>query len=292
MKFKTLFFVTAFILLFNNIYSQTDTSKKRIYLVGGCLAGGTLGTYIYIQNSWWSDKQVPFHFDEGADMVYAKNVDKAGHFLGGLMSADIFTSSMIWSGMKRKKALWYGAVFGSGMQLAIEIKDGHAPYWGFSKLDLIFGTAGSLYPLFQYYNNNLREISFKFSYFKRSDIFWDLESIRGKEVSDYAWHDDYPNQTYWLAFNLNSLSKNSIFPDWLNLAIGFGLDDSQYLDENLTKKGGKNEWYIAIDYDVSKLLKRWDTSLGKNVKRWLNYFHFPAPTIRIAPKLEFYPLFL
>ena len=131
-----------------------------------------------------------------------------------------------------------------------------------------------------------------FLIFKRSDIFWDLESIRGKEVSDYAWHDDYPNQTYWLAFNLNSLSKNSIFPDWLNLAIGFGLDDSQYLDENLTKKGGKNEWYIAIDYDVSKLLKRWDTSLGKNVKRWLNYFHFPAPTIRIAPKLEFYPLFL
>ena len=103
MKFKTLFFLTAFILLFNNIYPQTDTSKKRIYLVGGCLVGGTLGTYIYIQNSWWSDKQVPFHFDEGADMVYAKNVDKAGHFLGGLMSADIFTSSMIWSGMKRKK---------------------------------------------------------------------------------------------------------------------------------------------------------------------------------------------
>ena len=53
-----------------------------------------------------------------------------------------------------------------------------------------------------------------------------------------------------------------------------------YLDENLTKKGG--EWYIAIDYDV-EIVKKMGYSLGKNVKRWLNYFHFPAPTIRIVP---------
>ena len=75
-----------------------------------------------------------------------------------------------------------------------------------------------------------------------------------------------------------------LFPD--------GLKKNGVSHQALTKKAGKNEWYIAIDYDVSKLLKRWDSSLGKNVKRWLNYFHFPAPTIRIAPKLEFYPLFL
>ena len=171
MKFKTLFFVTALFCCLIML-PQTDTSKKRIYLVGGCLAGGTLGTYMLYKIRGGQTNRFLFTLMKGRYGM-AKNVDKAGHFLGGLMSADIFTSSMIWSGMKRKKALWYGG-FGSGMRLAIEIKDGHS-YWGFSKLDLIFGTAGSLCPLFQYYNNNLREISFKFSYFKRSDIFWDLK---------------------------------------------------------------------------------------------------------------------
>ena len=80
MKFKTLFFVTAFILLFNNIYPQTDTSKKNLF--GWRPFGWRHLGNIYIYTKFvWSDKQVPFHFDEGVDM-YMQNVDKAGHFLG------------------------------------------------------------------------------------------------------------------------------------------------------------------------------------------------------------------
>ena len=59
-----------------------------------------------------------------------------------------------------------------------------------------------------------------------------------------------------------------------------------------TKTGGNNEWYIALDYNIPKMLKRWNSPTGKKIKHWLNYFHLPAPTIRISPKLEFYPLFL
>ena len=295
MKFKILFLLTTFIMFSNRTYAQADTSrinKKRIFIVGGSLASATLGTYLYIQNAWWSDDQVPFHFDDGADMVYAKNVDKLGHLMGGLQAADIFTSSMLWAGMSEENALWYGAAFGSSLQLAIEIKDAYAPYWGFSKLDLAFGAAGSLFPVIQFYNNNFKDMYFKFSYYKRSDIYWQLERERGKEISKYAWQDDYPNQTYWLAIDISKFIENSLIPEWLNLAVGFGLDDSQYLNENNTKKGGKNEWYIALDYDIPKILKKWDTPLAKNIKHWLNYIHFPAPTLRISPKVSFYPLFL
>ena len=45
-------------------------------------------------------------------------------------------------------------------------------------------------------------------------------------------------------------------------------------------------------YDIPKMLKRWNSPTGKRIKHWLNYFHLPAPTIRMSPKLEFYPLFL
>ena len=83
-------------------------------------------------------------------MIYAKNVDKLGHLMGGIYAADIFTSSMLWAGMDKERALWYGAAFGTSMQLAIEIKDAYAPYWGFSKQDLVFGTVGSLFPVVQY----------------------------------------------------------------------------------------------------------------------------------------------
>ena len=88
----------------------------------------------------------------------------------------------------------------------------------------------------QYYNTNLKAISFKFSYYKSSEVYWDLESQRGKEVSRYLWQDDYPNQTYWMVVDLNQLIETCCWPDWLNIAIGFGLDDSQYLDENFSKK--------------------------------------------------------
>ena len=295
MKFKSLFLLVIFFVSSQNIFGQSDSlkvNKKRVFIVGSSLAGALGGSYLYVQNSWWSEKQEPFHFDDGADLTYALNVDKVGHFMGGLGAADVFSSSMKWAGMQEEQALWYGAAFGSGLQLAIEMKDAYAPYWGFSKWDLALGSAGSLFPVAQYYNDDLKAINFKFSYYKQSDIYWELDRKRGKEPNKYAWQDDYPNQTYWLSVDVNHFTETCCWPDWLNLAIGFGLDDTQYLNENNTKMGGNNEWYIALDYDIPKMLKKWNSPTGKKVKHWLNYIHLPAPTIRISPKLEFYPLFL
>ena len=295
MKFKSLFLLVIFFVSSQNIFGQSDSlkvNKKRVFIVGSSLAGALGGSYLYVQNSWWSEKQEPFHFDDGADLTYALNVDKVGHFMGGLGASDVFSSSMKWAGMQEEQALWYGAAFGSGLQLAIEMKDAYAPYWGFSKWDLALGSAGSLFPVAQYYNDDLKAINFKFSYYKQSDIYWELDRQRGKEPNKYAWQDDYPNQTYWLSVDVNHFTETCCWPDWLNLAIGFGLDDTQYLNESNTKMGGNNEWYIALDYDIPKMLKKWNSPTGKKVKHWLNYVHLPAPTIRISPKLEFYPLFL
>jgi len=295
MKFKSLFLIVIFIFSGRNVFSQNDSlkvNKKRVVIVGSSLAIALGGSYWYIQNSWWSEKQIPFHFDDGADLTYALNIDKLGHFMGGLQSSDIFSSSMQWAGVSKKKSLWYGAVFGSGLQLAIEVKDAYAPYWGFSKWDLAAGSVGALWPLAQHYNDDLKAINFKFSYYKHSDIYWDLDRQRGKEIDRYAWQDDYPNQTYWVTFDVNHFIQTCCWPDWLNVAIGFGLDDNQYLNDNNTKAGGNNEFYIALDYDIPKMLKNWNSPAGKKVKHWINYIHFPAPTIRISPKLEFYPLFI
>jgi len=295
MNFKRLFPLPLLVLFTCSIIAKSDSTKinnGRVILVSSSLAAILGGSYLYVENAWWSDKQIPFHFDDGADLTYALNVDKVGHFMGGLEAADFFSSSMKWAGMNERKSLWYGAAFGSGLQLVIEMKDAYSPYWGFSKWDLALGSAGSFWPIAQYYNPDLKAVNFKFSYYKKSNIYWDLDKQRGKETNKYAWQDDYPNQTYWLTFNVNHFVETCCWPDWLNIALGFGIDDAQYLNASNTKKGGNNEWYIALDYDVPKLLKKWNSPTGKKVKHWLNYFHFPAPTIRISPKLELYPLFL
>jgi len=295
MNFKRLFIFLFLVLFSFSLFPQEDTNKVhkgKFFLISSGLGAALAGSYLYVENAWWADQQTSFHFDNGEDFKYALNVDKAGHFMGGIVSADLFSKSMNWAGMNKRKSLWYGAFFGSGLQLAIEMKDAYAPYWGFSKWDLALGSMGSFWPVAQYYNNDLKSVGFKFSYYKRSNIYWELDQQRGKETNKYAWQDDYPNQTYWITFDVNHFVETCCWPDWLNVAIGFGLDDTQYLNEHNTKTGGNNEWYIALDYDIPKMLKKWNSPTGKKVKHWLNYVHFPAPTIRISPKLEFYPLFL
>ena len=294
MKIKSLFFFSLFFL--NGVlasakqpFANDSIKKGKVILVSSSLGVALAGSYLYIENSWWNEKQRGFHFDNGNDKVYALNVDKVGHFIGGLQAADIFSSSMQWAGMGEKQSLWYGAAFGSGLQLAIEMKDAYAPYWGFSKWDLGLGSAGAFLPVAKYYSPKLKAFDVKLSYWKRHNTYWDLEKERGKSPHKYAWQDDYVNQTYWLSVDLNYFNEN--IPDWLNVAIGFGLDETQYLVQG-TKMGGNNEWYIALDYDIPKMLKKWKSPTAKKIKHWLNYFHFPAPTIRISPKVEFYPLFL
>ena len=295
MNFKRLFSLSLLVLFACSIKAKSDSTKikkGRVIAVSSSLVAVLGGSYLYVKNAWWSDKQIPFHFDDGADLTYALNVDKAGHFIGGLHASNIFSGSLLWAGMNEKKSLWYGAAFGSGLQLAIEMKDAYAPHWGFSKWDLALGSTGSFWPVAQYYNDDLKAINFKMSYYKRSNIYWDLDRQRGKETNKYVWQDDYPNQTYWITLDVNHFVETCCWPDWLNIALGFGIDDAQYLNASNTKTGGHNEWYIALDYDAPKMLKIWNSPTGKKIKHWLNYFHFPAPTIRISPKLEFYPLFL
>jgi len=276
------------------LLAQKDTSaidKSKMLLVSSSLAIGLAGTYLYVNNAWWSDISTEFHFDSGNDLVYALNVDKAAHFLGGVHASDLFSQSFLWAGLKPKKAAWCGAIFGSSIQLAIEIKDAYAPYWGFSKYDLALGSIGSFWPVAQHYSKELKAINFKFSYFKHSNIYWELESQRGKNPSRFSWYDDYPNQTYWVSADLNHFIKIKVIPDWLNLAFGYGLDNTQYIQGG-TKMGGRNEYYIALDYNIQKILKKWDTPVAKKVKYFFKYLKLPAPTLRVSPDLKFYPFFI
>ncbi len=100
MKIKSLFFFSLFFL--NGIlasakqpFANDSIKKGKVILVSSSLGVVLAGSYVYIENSWWNEKQRGFHFDNGSDKVYALNVDKVGHFIGGMQAADIFSSSKI-----------------------------------------------------------------------------------------------------------------------------------------------------------------------------------------------------
>jgi hypothetical protein len=178
---------------------------------------------------------------------------------------------------------------GSFVQLGIEMKDAYAPYWGFSVWDFGAGTIGAFVPYAERYWEPMKYIDFKISYYKRSNHYWDL-GIEQKPYAPphpHAYQDDYINQTYWLSF-FPFRERN--MP--LGISFGFGLDDTQYLDATNTKRGGNNEFYVALDLDWHQILKKWDTLAGKKVKHWLNYIKLPAPTIRFSPTTEFHPFFM
>ena len=278
-------------LVVKSSFAQSDTSKVNPYKLALVLGSGASvlgGSYIYVQNSWWSDQSTEFHFDDGSDLRYAKNIDKGGHFFGGVLVSDFFHSNLKWAGVPEKKAYWYGEGMGSFIQLAIEMKDAYAPYWGFSLWDFGAGSIGALVPVAERYWEPMEYIDFKFSYYKRSNHYWDL-GIAQKPWAPphpHAYQDDYVNQTHWLT--VYPFKKKGID---IGIAVGFGLDDTQKLVAN-TKVGGNNEIYIALDYDMLQVLKKWDSPRAKKWKHWLNYIKLPAPSIRIRPELEFYPFFM
>ncbi len=292
MKMKRLLVIVFFLMFFQLVFAQKQTNHFKKQKFTNSIIGISTGlylTYNYVDDIWWGDQKTEFTFDSGRDAVYALNVDKCGHFMGGLIFSDVIYSSMYNSGIDMLSSKWIGGFSGSVLQLAIEVKDAYSPYWGFSKADLAAGAFGSFWPVFQYYYDPLNAINFKFSYWNKSDHHQNLQAEMNKQSNNFSWQDNYINQTYWITFNVKKAINNEVFPDWLNIALGFSIDDSQYLDQYNRKQGGKNELYLSLDYNLFSLFKK---KPNTRFLKWIEYFHFPAPAIRITPKFEWYPLFM
>ncbi len=91
-------------------FKNADTlNKKRFAAVNATSLLALYGSYHYINNAWWADSKKSFHFDGGGsrisqafdfgrDAIYAKSLDKIGHFYGARITSDIFARGIRWSG--------------------------------------------------------------------------------------------------------------------------------------------------------------------------------------------------
>ena len=113
---------------------------------------------------------------------------------------------------------------------------------------------------------------------------------------------DYNSQTYWISTNVHSLFPNGSFPQWLNIAVGYGADGMLGGTENKwTDKHGNQfdrtdiprirRFFLSPDIDLTKIKTK--SKLLKTVFFTLNILKEPAPAIGLDGKgrLRYHPLF-
>jgi hypothetical protein len=99
--------------------------------------------YKYIlQPSWWFGEEVEFHYD--VDENYARLADKIGHAYGGYYLSTLLTDLFLSTGFNWNRARLYGGFLSFIQLFELEYKDGLAPNYGFSKLDIYSNATGIL----------------------------------------------------------------------------------------------------------------------------------------------------
>ena len=235
------------------------------------------------EKGWWDDNGGRgFHWEN--DFDYALNLDKFGHFAAGVVIGESFYEGYRWAGASEFQSYLFAGLTALATHIAIDIKDGFAPSWGFSIFDVFSGGLGGFLPMAERYVPVFKYIDLKWSYWINSNAYYDQEH----QASGGVFTDDYVNQTFWLSvkpYRLLPESARRYYPSWLAFAIGLSIDDKVFTGEPHPRR----EVYLALDYDLEAF--RPQSRLARYLVKMLNYFKLPAPTIQVYPEFHWYLLY-
>lgn len=275
---------------------------KRLALVGG---GGLAFRYLgfkYVDRAWYQGQKtdsIRWIYDWGGDTYV--NLDKGGHFMGGLFMAQTLKEAYTWTGFGPRQAALLGTMTSWAALLEVEMRDAYFDQWGFSIPDFVANTLGASVPLLHTFFPRTRAVRFKFGYHP-SRLYID-RSERAAGDRPHIDHviDDYEGMTFWATLALGDVLKGrngDLWPDWLGLALGYGATG---LHGSNVKSRGRFKYYpdrpdarpeilIALDYDARYLPG--NNPLWNYFKNQLNWLHLPSPAVRVYPDLRFYLLYM
>lgn len=240
--------------------SLPQLSHKRLITVLGSESVVYAGSLIGLNALWYKDyPRSAFHtFNDANEWL---QMDKCGHATTSYTIGRIGIGLLRWSGVKEKKAIWFGGILGSVYQTTIEILDGYSAKWGFSWSDVGANTAGSLLCIGQELAWKQQRIQLKYSYHSTVYPLY-RPNVLGSTFTE-QWLKDYNGQSYWLSFNLASfMRKDTRFPSWLNLAVGYGAEGmtgGAYNPPYIDGKGKQvyfdryRQFYLSFDADLSRI---------------------------------------
>jgi len=253
----------------------------KLAIVTGGLAS-TIGViHIYQMNGWWQDNRRSFHFQE--DLKYGLNVDKFGHFYGGTAATYVFAKSFRWANLSERSALWWGGGASLLFQTYVEIEDGLST-WGFDRVDFASDVAGAFYPVAQHYVPILQNFNMKFSYHS-SPLLNEAGGV-GFRGQKHIMFDDYEGQTIWFTGKIHNLlpeSARPYWPEWLCLALGYGVRD-------VGTSNPYRVYFIALDLDMTKVLPD-NSGFFRTLGEVLNFIHMPLPAVRISPSTAWFGVY-
>ena len=278
--------------------TNLSTRKKRVPLIAALNVAGYGGSLIALHHAWYKDQaRSSFHvFNDSREWL---QVDKVGHAWTAYNTGRATTSLWKWAGLSHEKAVWLGGLSGFVYLTGIEFLDAYSAKWGWSWADIAANVTGSAMFMGQEFLWKEQRVQFKFSFHKKSYNEPMLEE-RADDLFGAGFYErmlkDYNAQTYWFSFNIKSFLPESGWPDWLNVAIGYGADGmfggfhNNWNDEagnDITRYDipRRRQFYLSPDIDFTKIKTK--SKFLKTGLSVLNAFKFPAPAIMLDSRGKF-----
>jgi hypothetical protein len=294
-----------------SFFAPSDTfNQKRFNYALGISAATYAGFSVGLYHAWY--KQYPqgdFHFFN--DFGEWNNMDKVGHIYTAYFQGVLCYKGAKWTGLSDDKAILVGAICGSLFQTTIEVMDGFSTQWGFSLTDMGANAAGiGIYALQQKYWKEQR-ISLKVSSIPEKYPNYIVVGSQGTQVSLQERADnlfgssfgerflkDYNAQVYWASINVKSfLPIDHKWPDWLNVAVGYGADNLFGGFENEWSAGQEkfsidveafprvHQFYLGLDLNLSGI--KTNNHLLKGILSMFDIFKAPSPALELNSRGEF-----
>jgi uncharacterized protein YfiM (DUF2279 family) len=262
--------------------SPTDLRPGRLT---GVIIGSAVfytATMLLLRKAWYK-KRVPFHsFNDNREWL---QMDKVGHVATAYLMSRGGYELFRWTGVSDRTATLTGGALALLFQTTLEVFDGTAEGWGFSKGDLVANVAGTVLFMGQQYAFGNQPVQLKYGW--RKSIYAPYRPNLLGKTTGIQLLKDYNAQQYWLSLNLaDVIPVGPQFPRWLNLAVGYsgsgmtgGHENPQYVDANgqEVRFERRRQFYLSPDADLSRI-----RSFSPTLQRFVGtaqFFKIAAPSL-------------
>ncbi len=242
--------------------------------VASVIPASVAGVAIYenLADYWRVTHTTPFHWSH--DPPYALFDDKFGHAWFASAAMDLTREAFVLANVDSVTALWLSAGLTMFDQTLVEVIDGFhvgTSIYGFSPGDFGADLFGTSFQIGRYYSPFVRRWDFKVSVWPSNVVVKD-ENIFQNDESHFFWF---------------SCSVPEVLPLWLNLAVGYGVENiSEHAYALPAGAKASSLGYVAFDFNPKGL--PFHGSVWNVIAEVISHYRFPFPALEVTPRLKWY----
>lgn len=275
----------------NTVYESDSVNRKRLNTVIYTSVGLYATTLTLLYFGWYKDNPLTgFHFFD--DNNNNLQLDKLGHTTTAYTFSYYAYNWLRWTGVDNNKSAIYGSLMGFSAMSVIEVLDGFSAEYGASWGDLIANATGSALFMSQQLLWKEQRFRLKISYHPTKYAQYN-PSLLGHNHLHRALKD-YNGMTFWFSGNIHSfLRRDSKFPKWLNVAVGYGGRGIIGVTSNPTEIDGVpvphfdrvRQYYVSMDIDWTRI--ETNSKLLRFVFKTFSFVKIPFPTVEYNKQDKF-----